>query len=297
MQLKFQSIKDRDGALSRSFVADLRRCFALSTFIETGTFMGDTIASLQRDFVSLISIELSADLYIQAKRRFAKCVSIVLIQGDSADQLPQALALSKGSRSLIWLDAHYSGGATAKGSVNTPIIREIRNIKRHGRGQDVILIDDLRLFWRVEDGFLHHDSIDGYPSARAVVEELNSDGNKYDCIVLQDALVAIPIRYKSLYAVTPVTEACTELRIGSVDAGAERELENTVANAQGPELAALSEAPLVMKEQIPFGLGGHYYYFRGLIRDRAGDARGAAQDYEVARRCGIQVPPKDPDIR
>ena len=48
---------------------------------------------------------------------------------------------------LFWLDAHYSGGSTAKGQTNTPVIDELECILNHKNGNEhVILIDDARLF-------------------------------------------------------------------------------------------------------------------------------------------------------
>ncbi len=154
MQLGYQSIKDSFGSLSRSFVAEISMNFALSTFIETGTFKGDTIASLCQDFDKLISIELSEDLHEQARRRFASCPNVTLIKGNCASQLPRALDKCDGCGAFIWLDAHYSGGGTAKGARNTPIVQEVESIHRCGTGRDVIVIDDLRLFWEVRSGFL-----------------------------------------------------------------------------------------------------------------------------------------------
>src|SRR5580692_10581347 len=101
MKLGYQSIKDSSGSLSRSFVVEISRHFALSTFIETGTFKGDTIASLRRDFDRLISIELSEDLHERARRRFTACPNVILIKGDSASQLPRALGECDGSGAFI----------------------------------------------------------------------------------------------------------------------------------------------------------------------------------------------------
>jgi hypothetical protein len=50
---------------------------------------------------------------------------------------------------LFWLDAHYypnSGGTTAKGELETPIIKELHCILNHPVEGHVILIDDAREF-------------------------------------------------------------------------------------------------------------------------------------------------------
>ena len=51
---------------------------------------------------------------------------------------------------LFWLDGHYSGGGTAKGEMCTPIIQELKVIGLRSP-QDVILIDDARLFTGRDD--------------------------------------------------------------------------------------------------------------------------------------------------
>jgi hypothetical protein len=289
MELGYRSIKDSSGSLSRSFVVEISKHFALSTFIETGTFRGDTIASLRYDFDELISIELSEDLHERARRRFATCPDIILIRGDSASQLPRALGRCGDSRAFIWLDAHYSGSDTAKGAHNTPIMQEVESIRRCGTGKDVIVIDDLRLFWEVRGGFRQHESVGGYPSADAVADRFNLGDSNYDFFVLLDALLVVPKTYRNSYLVTPVLAACTESRIQNPDAARIRQIEDTIASAQGAEQCTLSAIPEFMNEQIKYGLGGHYFYWRGLMRERSGDIAGAEEDFDIARTCGVNV--------
>jgi hypothetical protein len=48
---------------------------------------------------------------------------------------------------LFWLDAHYSGGSTAKGDFETPIMQELQCILGHQLAEShVVLIDDARCF-------------------------------------------------------------------------------------------------------------------------------------------------------
>jgi len=46
--------------------------YGLKTFVETGTYYGDTTHSVARFFDKLYTIELDDHLYDKAKRRFAK---------------------------------------------------------------------------------------------------------------------------------------------------------------------------------------------------------------------------------
>jgi hypothetical protein len=59
--------------------------------------------------------------------------------------LPAVLSDIKGA-CLFWLDGHYSYGKTARGTTDTPILAELAHIFRRANPNDVILIDDARLF-------------------------------------------------------------------------------------------------------------------------------------------------------
>ena len=116
-----------------------------SVFVETGTFYGDMLAALAGDFDRLYSIELHRGLGRRAARRFASDPRISIITGDSAAML-EPLLRSLARPSVLWLDGHYSGLLTARGESDTPILRELDAVFRGGTPQDVVLIDDARLF-------------------------------------------------------------------------------------------------------------------------------------------------------
>ena len=87
----------------------------------------------------------------QAQRKFARFAHVTILQGDSAAVLPEVLkGLSEPC--LFWLDGHFSGGITAKSSVETPIFQELAAILGHPVEGHVILIDDARAFTG-QDGY------------------------------------------------------------------------------------------------------------------------------------------------
>jgi hypothetical protein len=116
-----------------------------SVLIETGTFYGDMLAALRGDFSQLYSIELHPGLGKRATRRFAGDPAVRIIVGDSATQL-EPLLRSVSKPAVLWLDGHYSGVLTARGDGDTPVLREIDAVLRAGTPDDVVLIDDARLF-------------------------------------------------------------------------------------------------------------------------------------------------------
>ena len=118
----------------------------IRVFVETGTYEGRTLRAVRQYFESLYSIELGEDLYRKACDRFRSDPKIFLFQGDSGDRLRDILDMVGDRRCLFWLDAHYSRGDTARGSEDTPVLRELHAIARHSRKDHVILVDDARCF-------------------------------------------------------------------------------------------------------------------------------------------------------
>lgn len=88
--------------------------FRLSKFIETGTYLGETAEWMSRAGFDVITIELSSELHRWAKERLRRYANLELILGDSAQLLPELLSRLN-EPACFWLDAHYSGGKTAKG--------------------------------------------------------------------------------------------------------------------------------------------------------------------------------------
>lgn len=124
-----------------------------STFIETGTCFGDTIEFFKNKFAKLYSIELSEDLANKAIKRFSGDKNIVIVQGNSAEQLCNILKEVE-TTCVFWLDGHYSNEfwvgdeyiVTARGKKITPILEELLHIAKHKVKNHIILIDDARLF-------------------------------------------------------------------------------------------------------------------------------------------------------
>jgi hypothetical protein len=136
------------------------RNFGLRRFIETGTYLGETIARLRFDFDSLASIELDPYLHRAARRRFRHDSKVKLYLGDSGHVLSELLgALTEPC--LFWLDAHYSGGLTAGATAN-PVIAEVSQILCHRVTSHVILVDDARLF----------TGQDGYPTLNDLLSNI-----------------------------------------------------------------------------------------------------------------------------
>jgi hypothetical protein len=151
-------------------VREYGREFSLDTLIETGTYLGEMLNAVNRNFKNIFSIELGTQLYIRALKLFLGKKNIVILHGNSGEMLKEILPMID-RPCLFWLDAHYSEGITAKAEKETPILDELAGISSHAyRLEDVILIDDARCFgtgdypsiewmkeWSIREGYEHFE--------------------------------------------------------------------------------------------------------------------------------------------
>lgn len=121
------------------------RRYRLGVLVETGTKFGDMLLGVGDNFERIYSIELSADFVARARRRFAHCRHIELIEGDSGEEI-EFLLPRIDRPALFFLDSHFSGAETAKGETETPILLELEHILTSPDPGHVILIDDARYF-------------------------------------------------------------------------------------------------------------------------------------------------------
>ncbi|MBN1898232.1 MAG: hypothetical protein JW827_05615 [Spirochaetes bacterium] len=131
--------------MKQNIVKEYARKNTIRIFIETGTYLGNMINAVKRIFKTIHSIELDNHLALQAKKRFSRFSHITIWQGDSSKILP-AILTGISEPCLFWLDAHYSGGVTARAEIDTPIKQELSHIFDHRIKDHVILIDDARYF-------------------------------------------------------------------------------------------------------------------------------------------------------
>ena len=155
--------------------------FGLHILVETGTYYGDMIEAMKNDFEQIYSIELSRELYEEAKWRFKDIEQIELIHGDSGIKLKDVV--SKISQpTLFWLDGHYSSGKTARGDKDTPIYEELDHILNSPYKGHVIIIDDARCF-----GADH-----GYPSIKELSTFIKSRTPSVNIVVKDDSIRITP---------------------------------------------------------------------------------------------------------
>ncbi|MFC1590079.1 hypothetical protein ACFL42_01150 [Candidatus Omnitrophota bacterium] len=119
-------------------------------FVETGTHRGITVERLIKRFREIHTIELSRKWHEYAVEKFRSQAHVSCYHGESdeilADLLPRI-----NEPAMFFLDAHYSGGDTAFGKEEVPLLREL-SIIRSRREKDIVIIDDARLIGKKGTG-------------------------------------------------------------------------------------------------------------------------------------------------
>jgi hypothetical protein len=142
--------------------------------VESGTYLGGTVAFMLPHARKIVSVEIEPSLYDAARRRFAGERKVELHLGDAATLIPELVA-GLGEPALIWLDGHFTGGInTIRGKAVEPAPGILESLGRLElpRGTTVV-VDDLRLFGR-GDGFPQLDDLasagrDAFPEATIAV--------------------------------------------------------------------------------------------------------------------------------
>lgn len=157
--------------------------YARGTWVETGTYLGDTTHVLARQAAHVYTIEPSDFLAERARGRFKAAANVEVCEGLSEHLLPGILDKLSGPVSF-WLDGHASGGLTHTGPQVTPIREELANIQKHleSMPQVAVFVDDFR-------GFGERNALDGaYPSRSFLVHW--ADTNNLNWTVEHDIFVA-----------------------------------------------------------------------------------------------------------
>lgn len=113
-------------------------------FIETGTYMGETIMHMEKLFDNLYTIEISDKYHNLVKQKY-KRDKIKFILGDSGDVFLKLLP-NLMTDSIFFLDGHNSGGDTGKGHKDCPLYEEVTSINNFFKKSAILIIDDYRLF-------------------------------------------------------------------------------------------------------------------------------------------------------
>lgn len=122
-----------------------------TTFVETGTFMGETIENVKTHFARVETVEVKDTFHQRAVQRFRADAHVTCHLGDSLRMLGDICDTLE-SPTCFWLDGHYSSHDTGHGEKMVPLYEELEAIMKRCKHECVIIIDDCRLFGKKVDG-------------------------------------------------------------------------------------------------------------------------------------------------
>ncbi len=146
------------GMLARFNLALLKQELGLNTLYETGTGHGNSLLWAHRSGIEhLTSIEQDPSTWETAKANLNEAPNAKLLQGDTIELINTISAKSKAQEPrLIFLDAHFAGGAdfkgidaylqSAKDPRSFPLPEELRALATKDLTHDWIIMDDARLY-------------------------------------------------------------------------------------------------------------------------------------------------------
>ena len=137
--------------LKRRVIASYAQHYNLSAFVESGTYLGGTVAFMRKHCHRLYSIEFQPHLAKAAQERFTNDSAIQIFQGSGAIWMPRIVAGLR-EPALFWLDGHFAAGTAKDGEVACPTMEEISAVLADSRYRHVVLVDDAREF-RGEGGY------------------------------------------------------------------------------------------------------------------------------------------------
>lgn len=154
-------------------------------FVESGSHIGEGIVkALDAGFENIISIELSPFYYQYCVTRFRGNKFVHLHMGDTEDILEELI--SKIDEPItFWLDGHNSGGNTAWGKHESPLMQELEIIAKHPIKTHTLIIDDLRCWVKPQYEFDTNDVISFVKNINPNYEITYEDGH-----VANDIMVA-----------------------------------------------------------------------------------------------------------
>jgi len=171
----------------QELILQLKERYALTHFVETGTYRGDTAAWAASHFERVITIEGSRKLYDLAVQRHTGVRNVEFLLGDSRSLLPSVIARLP-APAIVWLDSHWCGGESYGMEDQCPLLDELRTIHQ-AETTHFLFVDDARLF---ESPPPLPNRIEDWPSIDRVVGALQARDGGYYITVHEDVIIAVP---------------------------------------------------------------------------------------------------------
>ena len=210
----------------KELITTLQQQHGIQSFVESGTYYGETAIWASDLFDSVVTIERSEEIFQKIDK--AQHPGIQFICGDTRQTL-QKIVPALPRPALFWLDAHWSGGQTYGAQDECPLLGELEIINA-ALPEHFLLIDDARFF--LSPPPLPHRP-EQWPGITEIVLALQASHRRY-VVIINDVIVAVPLRARETVIdyCRHVTEATAKTEEAPKAGGVRRTL-NRVRRALG----------------------------------------------------------------
>jgi hypothetical protein len=136
------------GSLDFSEITDAANGRVINTFVETGTYYGESAFNAAKHFSEVYTIEIDYKLFTSSKCRAMKenVHNISFIHGDSYKMLHNVVPrVAEGA--VYFIDAHISGSDSGWNKVTSvPLLNDLDSILQYKIGPSLFIFNDVR-FW------------------------------------------------------------------------------------------------------------------------------------------------------
>jgi hypothetical protein len=174
-------------------VSQLKLAGRLVNFVETGTFVGNSLDWASQTFENVWTIEINPHFFAEAKARFHKLKNVNFLLGDSSINLESIVGQLEGP-ALFWLDAHAGAGFFADHDI-CPLIQEMETILRSPH-EHLMIIDDARAFLAPPPPPFDYSK---WPSLDQIFRVF-ADRPNYNIVAIADAIIIVPSRFRHIVA-------------------------------------------------------------------------------------------------
>jgi len=174
-----------------SLMDAMQQAYQIDTFVETGTYKGDTAVWAAKRYQQVITCEASFEIFNLAQKRLARYTNIEHHSGHSLETLKQVLP-NLADPVLYWIDSHWSAEQTYGENDECPLLDELQIILTHS-SESFIFVDDARYFSSPPPP--PHDP-SAWPNLQEIFEIVTNLADTY-LTLYNDCIVIVPSEAKS----------------------------------------------------------------------------------------------------
>lgn len=172
-------------------ILELAALYQLNTFVETGTFEGNTALWAAQHFDKVITVENSRTIYEDTITKIGTIPNVDFRFGNSRNEL-NIIIKNLHSPAIFWLDGHWCGGDSYGQNDQCPLLEELEIINQ-SHLEHFIFIDDARLFLSPPP---HPNSIESWPIITEVAQMLITENYERYTVVIEDVIIVVPMHAK-----------------------------------------------------------------------------------------------------